>query len=337
MPNPHLDYGVPLTISTPTTPPVSTGTPNFGPPGTGGNNQPPPPQVTTPISTGTPNFGGQGTGGANQPPPTPIIDVAAEQDAIDDALAISLANQNNQDTYTPHEEIYGPGQAIPGVTGYASTNVDPNSAIWESLQTMDPDTLAFFGYTPGSTTVPNELMSMVAEGSFVSGNEAVETDEPYTTTWSQFEDMSQLAAAGNEYAQQWLAENTLFPGGLDDYYDVMGNPNVINIHHGEGGGQQFFETDYYDPRQETFDKLRFLQAGLPQRGMEQSGFFGEMTDPYSADVSEALNKGIFSGAMRQGVFDPKGLRRLITSFGSGVTKPRYANIARGGIVSLVGE
>jgi len=102
-----------------------------------------------------------------------------------------------------------------------------------------------------------------------------------------------------------------------------------------GGG--FWDTGYYDPRQDTFDKLRFLEAGLPQKGMEQSGFFGEMTDPYAGDVSEALNKGIFSGAMGQGVFDPKGLKRLITSFGSGVTKPRYANVARGGIISLVGE
>ena len=41
--------------------------------------------------------------------------------------------------------------------------------------------------------------------------------------------------------------------------------------------------------------------------------------------------------MGQGVFDPKGLKRLISSYGSGITKPRYANIARGGIVSLVGE
>jgi len=104
-----------------------------------------------------------------------------------------------------------------------------------------------------------------------------------------------------------------------------------------GGRQEFWDPGYYDPRQETFDKLRFLNAGLPQKGMEQSGFFGEMTDPYAGDVSEALNKGIFSEAMGQGVFDPKGLKRLITSFGSGVTKPRYANVARGGIISLVGE
>ena len=76
---------------------------------------------------------------------------------------------------------------------------------------------------------------------------------------------------------------------------------------------------------------------MPTRQVDQQTFFNEMVDPYAADTAEALDKGIFSGAMGQGVFDPKGLRRLITSFGSGITKPRYANIARGGIVSLVGE
>ena len=103
---------------------------------------------------------------------------------------------------------------------------------------------------------------------------------------------------------------------------------------GEGGYEDY---GHYNPQQDTFDLLRFLQAGLPQKGMEQSGFFNEMQDPYASDVSEALNKGIFSGAIGQGVMDPKGLRRLITSFGSGITKPRYANVAKGGIVSLVGE
>ena len=79
MAGPHQDNGVPWVPKPPTTIPVSTGTSNFGPPGTGGSNQPP--QVTTPVSTGTPNFGPPGTGGANQPPPTPIIDVKAEQEA----------------------------------------------------------------------------------------------------------------------------------------------------------------------------------------------------------------------------------------------------------------
>ena len=109
---------------------------------------------------------------------------------------------------------------------------------------------------------------------------------------------------------------------------------------GQGGGgeeREFWDTDYYDPRQETLDKLRFLEAGLPQKGMEQSGFFGELEEAYQPGMDEALDKGIFSGAMRQGLFDPKGLKRLISSYGSGIAQPRYANVARGGIISLVGE
>ena len=121
---------------------------------------------------------------------------------------------------------------------------------------------------------------------------------------------------------------TIADDWIDRKYDQMSQ---------QPGGRNFFDTPNYDPRGRTFDLLRFLQAGLPQKGMEQSGFFNEMQDPYASDVSEALNKGIFSGAIGQGVMDPKGLRRLITSFGSGETKPRYANVAKGGIVSLVGE
>ena len=138
------------------------------------------------------------------------------------------------------------------------------------------------------------------------------------------------------------------PRKLEAYYALTGGdltadelrkylPSIGYSEAPASEGQQFWDTSNYDPRGRTFDLLRFLQAGLPQKGMEQSGFFNEMTDPYSADVSEALNKGIFSGTIGQGVMDPKSLKRLITSFGSGETKPRYANVAKGGIVSLVGE
>ncbi len=44
MVNPHQDNGVPWSPKPPTTT-VSTGTPNFGGMGTGGNNQPPPPKI----------------------------------------------------------------------------------------------------------------------------------------------------------------------------------------------------------------------------------------------------------------------------------------------------
>ena len=68
MPGPHQDNGVPWTISTPTTTPttpVSTGTPNFGPPGTGGSNQPPPPPN---VGLGASVHGDQ----SYTPPPVPL-------------------------------------------------------------------------------------------------------------------------------------------------------------------------------------------------------------------------------------------------------------------------
>ena len=116
---------------------------------------------------------------------------------------------------------------------------------------------------------------------------------------------------------------------IDDYY--ASHPSNY-----DSGGQQFFDPGYYDPRQETLDKLRFLQAGLPQKRMEQQGFFNELEEAYQPGMDEALDEGIFSGAIGQGVMDPKGLKRLISSYGSGVAQPRYTNVARGGIIGLLG-
>jgi len=154
-------------------------------------------------------------------------------------------------------------------------------------------------------------------------------DPTGTNTWQDTEsDPRKLEA------YQALTGGDLSAADLRKYLPSIGYSESTGSGSGE---QQFWDTPNYDPRGRTFDLLRFLQAGLPQKGMEQSGFFSEMKDPYATDVSEALNKGIFSGAIGQGVMDPKSLRRLITSFGSGETKPRYANVAKGGIVSLVGE
>jgi len=342
MPNPHLDYGVPWTISTPTTPPVSTGTPNFGPPGTGGNNQPPPPQVTTPVSTGTPNFGPPGTGGANQPPL-----VVNTIPTIDDNTTSNIGGAlHGEQEFVP---VY-PGLGEEGGTTYDMLDVMQDLSLTHGSLTNPDGTPTKYGkswdFNPAN---PDNLIGMDTHtlGSFIvtdsSGNPVLDSEgKPIFTSLGQniHNQMQDEGLVGPN--QQILPEDMPalqdFVHGLS-YEDIHGMEDDFWRDYTAPGGEGGYEerTDYYDPRQETFDKLRFLQAGLPQRGMEQSGFFGEMTDPYSADVSEALNKGIFSGAMRQGVFDPKGLRRLITSFGSGVTKPRYANIARGGIVSLVGE
>ena len=147
--------------------------------------------------------------------------------------------EGKPDMYKPPQEVYGPGQAIPGQTGYASINVaaDKDSwnkyySTWKSIQNMDPKTLAFFGYKPGSYNVPNELLAMVAEGSIVSGNEAVETKHLYDTgkNWASGDPVDPNVGTWSDL------ESGLHPMfSLEDYYDITGNPNVISTS-GTGGG-----------------------------------------------------------------------------------------------------
>ena len=137
------------------------------------------------------------------------------------------------DTYIPPEDYYGPGSATPGETGYASTNIAANSdswntyyPVWNAIQSMDPDTLAFFGYTPGSYNVPNELMTMVSEGSIVSGNEA-NIYNPVTGVWESPNEFGPPEAGIGTWDDVGSGVHPMFPGGLDTYYDITDNPNVI--------------------------------------------------------------------------------------------------------------
>ena len=148
----------------------------------------------------------------------------------------------SQDHYTPPEDYYGANQTavVPGQTVYATTSVNPNSNIFEAIQGMDPNTLAFYGYTIGSTMIPNELLNAVAQGSIVSGNEAVESEtgsqvhQDYITTWSNLEDLTLQAMQGNQYAQDQLAQNTLFPGGYHTFNAITSQPFVIPYSGGSG-------------------------------------------------------------------------------------------------------
>ena len=68
----------------------------------------------------------------------------------------------------------------------------------------------------------------------------------------------------------------------------------------------------------------------------KDGFELKQKYAYSEDLTKASDEGIFSGILKAGVFDSEALKRLIRSYGSGVAKPRYTNVARGGIISLLG-
>jgi len=110
---------------------------------------------------------------------------------------------------------------------------------------------------------------------------------------------------------------------------------------GGGGGYDDWGGDYFgDRRQSKIDLLNALAAGAPAKGLEQSGFFNELVPQYHPDEARAaLESGIFSGMYGkpgQIGISGEGMKRMLRSYGSGLQAPRYANVAKGGIVGLLG-
>ena len=103
---------------------------------------------------------------------------------------------------------------------------------------------------------------------------------------------------------------------------------------GEKGEQRRYGRRYGGgQRARNLALLQFLQGGSPIKNLEKSGFMGSMESAYQ-DAPETLEKGLFSKIIPGGAFNPKAMKRLVTSWGSGYTNPRYANVAaRGGIMS----
>ena len=114
-----------------------------------------------------------------------------------------------------------------------------------------------------------------------------------------------------------------------------------NIYGGTGGGDGWGWDDYYgDRRQAKMDLLNALAGGAPAKGLEQSGFFNELVPQYHPDEARAaLESGIFSGMYGKPAqigISGEGMKRMLRSYGSGLQAPRYANVAKGGIVGLLG-
>jgi len=125
-----------------------------------------------------------------------------------------------QEPYTPPDEIYGPGSATPGETGYGYTTLHPDTI--ENLLAgsgLSENTLKAFGYHGGGN-FPNELLKMILEGSIVGANEAMYGSSTGVGTWSDLE----------------AGKHPMFPGGTQQYYDVMSLPSLIDISNSGGGG-----------------------------------------------------------------------------------------------------
>ena len=220
--------------------------------------------------------------------------------SIPDARERAIATQ-----HTPQQQPAPPPTLQQTASTYQTGEPSAPSyaGVFPEYDTDQPMATGFgsvFGASSGTTgsskTVQDALTFMMES----------ELDKGYSPEEAAFR------AYGNFYNEGNLmdipADDPYFESNRPVADDWIGRKYTQMFQRPGGVQRNFFDTSNYDPRGRTFDLLRFLQAGLPQRGMEQSGFFSEMKDPYSADVSEALNKGIFSGAIGQGVMDPKGLR-----------------------------
>ena len=154
---------------------------------------------------------------------------------------------SNEDAYTSPEEIYGPGQTgvIPGETQYNWKNITQmdqglSSGVWNTVQNMfktgsGMNTLEFYGIVKkdpntgkyfwtqasnGGKYLPAEFINQIAEGSIVSGNEAIESTEQWIGTWDD-------VGSG---------EHDMFPGGLQDYYSATKDPFIVPYTGGSSGG-----------------------------------------------------------------------------------------------------
>ena len=133
----------------------------------------------------------------------------------------------------------------------------------------------------------------------------------------------------DEYKYKFLKRGELW----DDPLSGIFNPQRASSQ--EGGGFNF--RPRMSQRERNSRLLQFLNAGLPIKQLEQSGFYNEgVRSPYAPDQAKALQEGIFKGIYGQpgqGGISSEAMKRLLKTFASGYSSPRYENRARGGIMS----
>tara|TARA_R100000008_G_scaffold44015_1_gene25576 strand:+ start:1935 stop:3110 length:1176 start_codon:yes stop_codon:yes gene_type:complete len=155
-----------------------------------------------------------------------------------------------------------------------------------------------------------------------TGLGAVGYDPSGTTTWADTESNPEL-----EESYYALTGGDLSADDLRKHLTSIGYDDIMP----QEGGFNF--RPRMSQRERNARLLQFLNAGLPIKQLEQSGFMSSMKDPYASDQAKALQEGIFKGAIPGGAFTPEAMKRLIKTFASGYSSPRYANVARGGIMS----
>ena len=225
----------------------------------------------------------------------------------------------------------------------ATQSVNPGYALSWDYNPDNPNNLGTYDeYGNFQTGISPTLGSIFVTDS--SGNPILDSSgNPIKTNWGtdiinyvqeslQNQGPVDLSLYGAEGPTGFF-ENILSPEELRDFQDTWWRR--YSAPGGGGGYEDYGYDDYYDDRRDAkMDLLTALAEGAPSREMEQSGFFDTLVDPYAEEQSKALEKGIFSG-LTPG-YTGQGMKRLLRSYGSGLQAPRYANVAKGGIVGLLG-
>jgi len=139
--------------------------------------------------------------------------------------------QDLKDTYIPPHQVYGPGSATPGETGYGYTTLHPDTI--ENILAgsgLSENTLKAFGYYGGGN-FPNELLKMILEGSIVGANEAM-----YGSYTDLDPNKPGIQTGVGTFSDLEAGMHPMFPGGMQQYYDVMRMPSLIDISNSGGGG-----------------------------------------------------------------------------------------------------
>ena len=258
MANPHQDNGVPWSPSTPTTTPVSTGTPNFGGQGTGGSNQPPPP-----VNTNQGQPPGQTIGPAGGPPPP--LNYTME-DVMSD---IALTHGSTTDSEG-------------NLTGYGKS--------W-AMNPDNPDNLIDTNHTLGSFIMTDSSGKPILDSSgnviFTGLGSHIHDqmrDEGFVGQ-SQFIDPNYRQSL-KDFVQGLSYED--IHGMEDDFWRDYTAPG------GEGGYEDY--GSLLDDRRAWQEQMWYGPKQSPQKEMRQQGFFDTMEDAYSEDIAETLDKGLYSKA-----------------------------------------
>ena len=237
----------------------------------------------------------------------PIIDVAAERDAIDDAAAMALSPR---DVYTKPEEIY---EWLPGGDPSDWINVsNVGGGVYNPESALYGINLEDYGFSNKEEFLPRDFLQSIIEGSIVSGGEYAQTPtlrdepEPNIGTWGMVEGQWNFGDPGGLLEGAMTPENyakykadiagfekdpalahPLFPGGQEDYYNMM-NENWGETY--DGGEWDSWADPWYGGHYQGYDDS--------MSDMARHFWFSESLDDVTARKEERRKAGLGPAGMR---------------------------------------